>query len=80
MNIPEDLLNDFRKVNKNSNIINFVEKANGNLKTEAIYYKEFNVVGVFKRNTLIESGYTWVSNDYMTIGDIEIILNKCPIR
>lgn len=80
MNIPEDLLNDFRKVNKNSNIIDFVERVNGNLKTEAIYYKEFNIVGVFKRTTIISTGYTWTSNDYMTIGDIEIILNKCPIR
>lgn len=80
MNIPEDILNNFRKVNKNSNIIDFVEKVNGNLKTEAIYYKEFNIVGVFKRTTIISTGYTWTSNDYMTIGDIEIILNKCPIR
>lgn len=80
MNIPEDLLNDFRKVNKNSNIIDFVERVNGNLKTEAIYYKEFNIIGVFKRTTIISTNYTWVSNDYMTIGDMEIILNKCPIR
>lgn len=80
MNIPEDLLELFRKTNKNSNIIDFIERVNGNLKTEAIYYKEFNIRGVFKRTTIISTNYTWVSNDYMTIGDIEIILNKCPIR
>lgn len=75
-NIPEDLLERFNKYYKKGNILDFKIKEDESIKTEIIYYEYFNVLGTLKRTTLLKSNVSYIDDNSLLVGDVEVILEK----
>lgn len=74
-NIPADLMERFNKYYENGNILCFKIKEDDNFKTETIYYEYFNVVGTFKKTTILKKNISYDDN-HLLVRDIEVLLEK----
>lgn len=75
-NIPVDLMERFNKYYENGNILYFKIKEDDNFKTETIYYEYFNVVGTLKRTTVLNKNISYIDDNCLLVGDVEILLEK----
>lgn len=75
-NIPADLLQRFNKYYEKGNILEFKIRKDDNFKTETIYYEYFNVLGTLKRTTLLKSNVSYIDDNSLLVGDVEVILEK----
>lgn len=75
-NIPADLLERFNKYYKKGNILDFKIREDDNFKTETIYYEYFNVVGTLKRTTILKSNISYIDDNSLLVGDVQVLLEK----
>lgn len=75
-NIPVDLMERFNKYYENGNILYFKIKEDDNFKTETIYYEYFNVVGTLKRTTILNKNISYIDDNCLLVGDLEVLLEK----
>lgn len=75
-NIPVDLMERFNKYYENGNILYFKIKEDDNFKTETIYYEYFNVVGTLKRTTILNKNISYIDDNCLLVGDVEVLLEK----
>lgn len=75
-NIPVDLMERFNKYYENGNILYFKIKEDDNFKTETIYYEYFNVVGTLKRTTVLNKNISYIDDNCLLVGDVEVLLEK----
>lgn len=75
-NIPSDLMERFNKYHEKGNILDFKIREDENFKTEIIYYEYFNVLGALKRTTTLKSNISYIDDDSLLVGDIEVFLEK----
>lgn len=75
-NIPSELLERFNKYHEKGNIIDFKIREDDNFKTETIYYEYFNVLGTLKRTTLLSSNFSYIDDNSILAGDIDVFLEK----
>lgn len=75
-NIPVDLMERFNKYYENGNILYFKIKEYDNFKTETIYYEYFNVVGTLKRTTVLNKNISYIDDNCLLVGDVEVLLEK----
>lgn len=75
-NIPADLLERFNKYYKKGNILDFKIREDDNFKTETIYYEYFNVVGTLKRATILKSNISYIDDNSLLVGDVQVLLEK----
>ena len=74
--IPVDLLERFNKYHEKGNIIDFKIKEDKTFKTEIIYYEYFNVLGTLKRTTILSSNISYIDDNSLLAGDIDVFLEK----
>lgn len=75
-NISHDLLERFDKYYEKGNILDFKIREDENFKTEIIYYEYFNVLGALKNTTLLKSNVSFIEDNSLLVGDIEVFLEK----
>jgi len=75
-NISADLLERFNKYYGKGNILDFKVSEDDNLKTETIYYEYFNVLGILKKTTILKDNISYIDDNYLSVGDIEVLLGK----
>ena len=75
-NIPADLMERFNKYYENGNILYFKIREDDNFKTETIYYEYFNCVGTLKKTTVLKKNISYIDDNYLLAGDIDVLLQK----
>lgn len=75
-NISADLIERFNQFHENTNILCVKIREDDNFKIEKIYYENFNVLGVLVKTTDLKKNISRIYDDYMCVGDIDILLEK----
>lgn len=75
-NIPADLMERFNKYYENGNILYFKIREDDNFKTETIYYEYFNCVGALKKTTVLKKNISYIDDNCLLVGDIDVLLEK----